>query len=313
MSEEIHEQVFQVGMPALLNLNNIRGSIVILPQDPSLQERTILVRGVKDLESGDGEYTTIEMAQREDGQVVVETRYIGQDKLGFLQIKHKPCLITYTVQVPKNCSIRVESVSGSIEIEKLEGEFNISSVSGAIALIDLSGEIRCQSVSGQIRAERLNGPTNCENVSGNIQLLQSQIPALEAKTVSGEILVDIAGQAEPYSFHTVSGDLTLILAEEQGISIQMQSLSGKLHIHHPDGIASQKAPHDLAVQGGGLPIGFDTISGDLHLTTPELHQKDATGNQEVGATAQHNVLESVARGEMTAEEGLHALKSSSAE
>jgi hypothetical protein len=311
MTEEIHEQVFQVGKPATLKLNNIRGSIVILPQDPTLQERAILVKGIIDLDSGDGEHTTIEMAQESDGRVVVRTRYVGQEKLGFLQVKHKPCLINYTVQIPNNCSIAVESVSSSIEVEQLEGEFKINSVSGNLTVNDLSGMISCQSVSGQIRGEHLNGPTNCENVSGNIRLVQSEIPALEAKTVSGEILVNTVGQAEPYQFHTISGNLTLIISEDQGISIHMQSLNGKLHIHHTDGIAIQKPPHDLAVQGGGPLIRFDTISGNLHLTTSELHQSESTGEHEDGTTNQHEVLESVARGEMTAEEGLHALNGSS--
>lgn len=311
MSEEIYEQAFQVGAPARLDLYNIRGSIVILSQDPTLQEKAILVKGVKDLESGDGEHTTIEMNQTGDGQVVVRTRFTGQELPGFLQIKHKPCIINYTVHMPKNCSIKVESISGPIEIEKLEGEFKISSVSGALALKDLSGQIQFNSVSGDIKAERLTGRIKTENVSGDIQLLQSDVPALEAKTVSGSILVDTIGQNEPYRFHTISGDLTLLLAEDQGVSIQMQSLSGKLQMHHPDGIASQKAPHDLAIQGGGAQVQFETVSGDLHLTTPGLHQAEITGEYEDASSNQHDVLESVARGEMTAEEGLNALKGGS--
>ncbi len=310
MSEEIIEQIFQAGASAALKLNNIRGSIVILPHDPSLQENAIHAKAIKDIESGDSEHTTIEMIQREDGQVVVRTQFAEQDLQGFLQIKRKPCLVDYTVQMPKNCSISIETVSGSIEIEKLDGDFAISSVSGAIALRELSGRAKCYSVSGQIRGEGLKCRIQCENVSGNIHLVQSEIPTLEAKTVSGEILVGTVGQAEPYLFHTISGDLTLILTEAQGISILMQSLSGKLHMHHPDGVSSQKAPQDLAVQGGGPQIRFDTVSGDLHLTTPELHRAQAAGDQEDIPNHQHDVLESVARGELTAEEGLTALKGS---
>lgn len=313
MSEEIFEQLFQVGVPARLDLNNIRGSILIQPQDPTIEARAIRVKGVKDLESGDGELTTIEMNQQEDGRVIVQTRFANQGIPGFPQIKHKPCIIDYTVQVPQDCVLRVEAVSSSIEIENLKGEFKISSVSGALDLLDLSGKIRAESVSGNLNAEGLNGRTDLENVSGNTHLIQSQIPALKIKTVSGNILVQTTGQSEPYHFHTISGDLTLILAKEQGVSIHMQSLSGKLLIHHPDGVASQRAPKDLAVQDGGPPVQFDTISGDLHLTTPEVYQAEATVNPEDSSTNQHAVLESVAQGKLTAEEGLQALKDSSSE
>ncbi len=74
MSEEIHEQIFQVGEPASLDLSNIRGSVQIIPQDSTQEARTIAVKAVKDLDSGDNELTEIEMVQREDGQVVVKTR-----------------------------------------------------------------------------------------------------------------------------------------------------------------------------------------------------------------------------------------------
>lgn len=310
MSEEVQEQIFQVGAPARLILNNIRGSIVIRPQGPDSQENAILVKAVKDLESGDGEQTTIEMKQEEDGLVTVRTLFAGQGLRGFQKIAQKPCLIDYTIQLPTNCSIKVETISSSIDIEKLEGEFEINSVSGAAVFQDLSGWISCQCVSGQIRGERLNGKILCENVSGDILLTQSQIPALEAKTVSGEIVVDASGQADAYRFHTISGGLTLILAAGQGISVHMQSLSGKLYMHHADGVASQKAPHDLAVQGGGPQIRFNTVSGDLHLTTPDLYEAETVGEQDEKAPNQHDVLESVARGEMSAEEGLNALKGS---
>jgi len=308
MAEELHEQVFEVSLPARLDLDNIRGSIVIRPQDSAASVNTLIVKAVKDLDSGDGERTTIEMSQREDGQVVVRTRYASQEPPGFQQIKRKPCIVNYSIQIPKECSLKVEAVSSSIDIEKLAGEFTLKTVSGSVDVRELSGEIKVESISGKISAEGLSGRLNCENVSGSVKLEKSEISALEARTVSGEILAQITGQAGPYHFHTISGDLTLILSEDQGASINLQSLSGKLHLHHPDGTASQKGSRDLALQGGGPRIRFDTVSGDMHLTTPELYQAELTASQEESATNQHEVLASVASGEMTAEEGLQALK-----
>jgi len=263
---------------------------------------------VKDLESGDSELTTIEMTQSDDGSVMVRTRFASQEISGIQQIKHRPCRINYIVQVPRDCRLKIETISSTIELGNLEGEFEIGSVSGDVALQDLAGDIRVQSVSGQVRAEGINGLMNCENVSGNVDLIDSQIPGLKVKTVSGEILVQSVGQKDIYRFQTVSGDLTLILSESQGISIHMRSLSGKLHMHHPDGVASQPAPKELTVQGGGPRVDFETISGDLHLTTLELHQAEETAGSEDSPARQHDVLASVARGELTAEEGLQALK-----
>lgn len=310
MSEENYEQVFQVGEPAALDLYNLRGTVQAVPMDSTADTRAIIVKAVKDLDSGDGELTQIEMEQREDGSVVIKTRFAGQDFPGFQQLKRRPCKIHYTVQVPKNCRVKIETVSSSIELEKLEGEFEIGSVSGDLRLRNLLGVLNARSVSGKLIGEALNGQADCENVSGDIRLTHSHIPALKAKTVSGEITIEAAGQTETYNFHTISGDLTLILAEDQGVSIHMQSLSGKLNLHHPEGTTRQAAPKDLSVQGGGPKVRFETISGDLHLTTPEIHEAEAAEPQDPGAN-QHDVLASVARGELSAEEGLQALKGSS--
>ncbi len=141
MSEEHYQQVFQVGEPARLDLNNIRGSVQVLPLDSAVDDRAIIVKAVKDLTSGDGELTQVEMDQQEDGSVIIKTRFAGQDFPGFQQLKHRPCKIHYTVQVPKNCLVKVEAVSSTIELEKLEGTFEIGSVSGDLILRDLIGTI----------------------------------------------------------------------------------------------------------------------------------------------------------------------------
>ncbi len=213
------------------------------------------------------------------------------------------------MQVPQNSRLGIETVSSSIELRNLDGEFEVRSVSGNIDLRDLDGDLKAQSVSGQIRGTSLKGRLNCENVSGDIYLTESEIPALKAKAVSGEIIVQAKGQTDGYNFHSVSGDLTLVLAEDQGVSVKMQSLSGKMHMHHAEGVSSQPAPKDLSVQGGGPKVRFETISGDLHLTTlDQFHgETDGAFNSEPN---QHDVLASVARGELSAEEGLQALKGS---
>jgi len=306
MSEEMFEQYFQVGEPASLDLSNIRGSVRVSPQSPDVAGRTIIVKAIKDVESGDGELTEIEMMQKENSAVVIKTHFDGLAFPGFLKLKHLPCKVYYTVQVPSNCQVKVETVSSSIELVDLDGEFEVDSVSGDLDLQRLNGKLKAQSVSGPIRGDGLDGSMKFENVSGDIDLKRSQFPALNAKTVSGEIVVQASGQVDPYHFHTISGDLSLILSEEQGVSIQMHSMSGKLHMHHSEGIATQRAPRELSVQGGGPKVSFETISGDLHLTTPELAASDA----ESPSPHQRDVLESIARGELTAEEGLQALKSS---
>lgn len=310
MSQEITERSFTVPAPARLKLNNIRGSVDIQPGEDSL----LAVTAVKHLDSGDAERTVVEMSQAEGGSVSVTTRF--SDKAWMLFNWSKPCKVDYTVRMPRRCSLKVDCVSSSASIRGLEGDFKFSMVSGPLTIQELNGELQASTVSGEISGERLSGPARLKTVSGAIRLRESDMPSANGSTVSGAIWLQTPLGSGPYHFDTVSGNVELVVPPQTGCVVQWKSLSGRFETHlHLDSSQRVNGSRRAEVHGGGPEIHFSSVSGDLLLNPsgdlveqPVERTPEKQPAKPLSAEYRREVLERVARGEISAEEGLNALK-----
>jgi DUF4097 and DUF4098 domain-containing protein YvlB len=193
--------------------------------------------------------------------VVVKTHFRKDGWLSFGE--RRPCRVDYTVQVPRECSVRVKCVSSSALVQGLEGRFQIKTVSGRMVLKDLSGKVKATSVSGDVFGERISGPTEFESVSGDVFLTESHLPIIRGSSVSGDLLLETALGEGPYRLKTVSGDARLVLPPEAGCTVGFSSMSGSLKTSLP-GVRSERHRHWRAeLQGGGPEVSFSSMSGDL--------------------------------------------------
>jgi DUF4097 and DUF4098 domain-containing protein YvlB len=257
MLPETIEREFSVVTPVRLRVKNIRGSVDVRPGDNGVATIT----AVKHLDTGNPDWTEIDIRQEEDGSLIVETIFKG-----FWQLcgRREPCKVDYVVRVPRACFLKVGCVSSKTLVQGLEGEFYIKTVSGRVALSDLSGTIKVTSVSGKIIGERLDGPTDFESVSGKVHLIESNLPIATGSSVSGDLLLQTPLGEGPYGFKTVSGDVKLLLPPETGCTIGFSSMSGRLKTSLPT-TRSQRWNHKryAELQGGGPPVRFRSVSGDF--------------------------------------------------
>lgn len=249
------ERTFSISAPARLHLTNIRGSVNV--QAGPVDE--INVTAVIMPESGSFEHTRVLIEQTADGEVRAETRC--EDGFSILKI-HEPCKVDYTVRVPADCQLTLNGVSSRIEAAGMRGEIQVETVSGKIELSTCTGELRLQSVSGKIRGERLSGPLTLETVSGEAWLESCSFPSLQARTVSGDLHLETPLSNAVYRFHSVSGDVLLVVPEVYPHRVRLKSLSGKL----VDEMQNQRLPAASASSDQGADIVFDSVSGDLRLS-----------------------------------------------
>jgi hypothetical protein len=270
------ERRFMVTGPAQLSLSNISGSVDIQPGD----EGVIVVVAEKDPHSGDMERTRIEMEQLADGSVSVKTdvgesfwRWFGQHL----------CDVDYTVRVPRDCSVRLKSVSSRASVKGLNGRFEINSVSGDLNVEDLHGALRLNAVSGAVQGERLSGPADIETVSGDMTLTACQFESLKMNTVSGQLRVETPLGNGPYRFHSISGDVQLAVPADTRCTVQATSLSGRVHAELPV-TRSEKSGQQwrVDVQGGGMELRIDSVSGGMSLVQSDAYPGALTQRQ-VGA------------------------------
>jgi DUF4097 and DUF4098 domain-containing protein YvlB len=331
MSSESLEQTFNVVSPARLKLSNIRGSVDILPGEPGI----LTVTATKSSEYGDVSRTKIAMSQSPDGLVTVETRY--QDAWwGFFSFS-KPCKVDYQVHIPPTCEVDASCVSSSLAVSGLDGKFKLSTVSGEMRLENLSGEIKLSGVSGETGGSGLAGVLHLNTVSGEVRLVNSALTSSDLTTVSGEIRLQTTLTEGPYRFHSVSGSVWLSVPADTRCSLELQSISGGVHVNLP--VTRQKIGgrhYSYEVQGGGVRVTANSVSGGLYVESSSGSSQgsiptDTVEDDELSFTElpplppqppvpplpaqppepvldRAAVLDRIERGEMSVEEGLKALE-----
>lgn len=151
------------------------------------------------------------------------------------------------VRVPANSSVSASLVSSDLRISAVRGALELRSVSGNISG-EGGGDVRANNVSGDIRftanaAKRIEAKA----ISGSIVLTGSSAD-IEATTVSGDAHLTL-GTVSRARFKTVSGDFSARLAAATDAQIDVESVSGDIHLE----FASEPAA-DYEVQ---------TLSGDI--------------------------------------------------
>ncbi len=279
MSESF-EKTFTVSSPARLNLSNIRGSVEIRPGP----EGVIHVIAAKQTGWGDPKSTEIEMTQEADGSGKVATHY-PEAWWGWI-IGSFPCSVDYTVEAPRNCSLKVNGVSNSAKAAGFEGEFDFHSVSGEMTLRDLkgpmkistvsgklelealAGEMRLHTVSGRIAGRRLEGRLHLDTVSGRVGLEESNLISAEAGTVSGGMDFQTPLGEGPYRFNSVSGDVQLLVPAETRCSAELHAVSGGINTRLPATSTSRRNGAQMVeIQGGGVKVYAHSVSGNLSLVS----------------------------------------------
>jgi DUF4097 and DUF4098 domain-containing protein YvlB len=277
---EIMEKNFTVPSPARLDLSNIRGSVEIHPGD----EAVIRIQITKDANSGDAKGTEVELSQAADSTVKVATRF-PEGAWRWL-FGSGPCKVNYVIQATRKCFLKINGVSSELLAEGFEGEFSFHSVSGEMALRSLTGPVKVNTVSGKVELAELTGDLHLttisgkvsgrgirghlhlNTVSGQVALDESSLSSVDATTVSGRMEYQTAFSTGPYHFSSVSGDVELLVPPETRCSAELHAISGKLFTKLPaTSIAQQNGNQTAEIQGGGVKVHLQSVSGNLSLVS----------------------------------------------
>lgn len=324
MSEETIQKTFTVpaGSLARLEVSNIRGSVEVLPGEAGV----IDITAVKESSSGDLDQTEVLLSQAEDGSVKAEVK--NKEGWGFWSSR-KPCKVNFTIRVPSQCAVKAKGVSNSLNVHQLEGNFDFSSVSGEISLNELSGPLKLDTVSGDVAADAIRSNLEYHTVSGDLHMINSQVPAITGNTVSGDLSLQTALADGPYAIHSVSGNVRLVVPAETHCTAEVHSISGRVHTSFPQTSSRRSNGKQVVeVQGGGVNIRLNSVSGDLWIGTAEGEAPaaaPAAAPTAVPAAAadpaaaapvppsqpakpsRKEILDRIERGEISVEEGLKLL------
>lgn len=121
----------------------------------------------------------------------------------------------------------VRTVSGDVELERVDGDLSVQTVSGDARVRGIAGSVDAKSVSGDIRLEALtSGDARFSSVSGDIEIgiAAGSLLDVDAGSTSGDLASEVPLASEPPSGEdgaaptvvlrgrTVSGDVRVFRA-----------------------------------------------------------------------------------------------------
>jgi len=129
---------------------------------------------------------------------------------------------------PEDVLVRVGVVSASVVARGFGDRVDVQTVSGAVVLDDLGGPVRVKTVSGDTEARALRDTLSVNTVSGDVTLVDGRCAEVDAKTVSGDVILDLRIDPEgSYAVKTLSGDVALRVDADQP-RVQVRTMSGKV-------------------------------------------------------------------------------------
>jgi DUF4097 and DUF4098 domain-containing protein YvlB len=193
--------------------------------------------------------------------------------------------------VPEGVSLRLATVFGEVRVENTAGKVEVRTVSGNVALENLRGETHAEGISGEMRAAHISGSLHlsgksgdlsAENlsrggtltaVSGDVRVKNVEGGRLEARSVSGDVSVENAGQSAPIDItvESVSGDTKLTQARG---NIALKAVSGDVTAEHLEAITlqGQTVSGDVTIKLDSAFVGTlttNTVSGDVTIQLPD--------------------------------------------
>ena len=291
-----------------LTLSNISGEIAVTGVDGNDLTIRATKRVVGRGNAGEEALDRVEIEIEERGnRVAVEPRYRRRSllqSLGNLFGGRTSVAVDYTVTVPRGAGVAVESISGDVTLEGVDGETRIEvvsgdvrlaslarlveveAVSGALQLADVSSEdaLSAETVSGRLDMDRVRAPRlEVASVSGAVALHAVESRRVEVETVSGSVTFDgTFADDGRYEFESHSGDIHLSVPHGSGFEIEAESFSGELRSGVPIRIGAGDRAGEVTVfergsrsirgiaAGGGPRVELSTFSGDMSISADAI-------------------------------------------
>jgi len=175
---------------------------------------------------------------------------------------------TVAIVAPPSARVQVSTVSAPAVISGFEGGTDVNTVSGEITLSRLSGELDVKTVSGDIAAKGIAAGIKLKSVSGDIAVVDGSCRWVDAKAVSGDVLLDLDLDPQgTYDVTTVSGTVSLRTTAEPDLAVDATSVSGHLVSDFGLGWDSRPGRKNVSetIGSGGARLWVKTVSGDLRV------------------------------------------------
>jgi DUF4097 and DUF4098 domain-containing protein YvlB len=174
-------------------------------------------------------------------------------------------------ELPPGSSVEVQTASGDIVVQDVNGRVRLRSTSGEVH-VRRATDVEVRTISGDLALDEITGEARLRTVSGDARITQDGAGRLEYGTTSGDL--DWTGACGAHcrlEARTTSGDIVLHLAPSSSFDLRYLSHSGELcdqvGVKIADAMPNRHGggmTHATLGSGEGV-IECQTFSGDLQL------------------------------------------------
>jgi DUF4097 and DUF4098 domain-containing protein YvlB len=285
---EPFSRTVRLGRNGTLDLQNVSGDIAVTGAggDDVRLEATKRVRHPNESEARSILSAISIQVQERSGRVEVRTDYPRR--------RTWSGGVDFTVAVPRDASVTLRSVSGTVRVTNVNGEIRAESVSGDIVTssarrirvaktvsgnLEISDaeadELVAGSVSGDVTINKLKGTGfDAQTVSGDLRLTDVDVDHASLRSVSGEIVYSGRLQRNGrYQFQSHSGTIRVTPDDTRGFAIEATTFSGDVRSDYPltlqsvPGNGLQPGRRSRSVRGAfgdaGATLSLQSFSGDI--------------------------------------------------
>ena len=131
-------------------------------------QNRIEVKATVNLNDGEGNEHFSLKTSESNGEVKVYSDFGNYFKRKRNWNKNNTTEINYVVYVPRNATLKVKSISGSLEADSYTGNLTTDLVSGNITIKKYQGEMQLKTVSGDVDVAISKARVNAKTVTGTI-------------------------------------------------------------------------------------------------------------------------------------------------
>ncbi|NND84567.1 MAG: DUF4097 family beta strand repeat protein [Acidimicrobiia bacterium] len=155
-------------------------------------------------------------------------------------------------------SLRFKTGAGDAKITSVRGDVDAKSASGDLHAHAVMGSLKASLASGDVNLHSVDGSVDVNTASGDLHVMHVH-GDVNVKSASGDLVID-RWDGTGFAGKTVAGDVRLGVPKGTRADMNVRSLSGDIHM--PSSGSSDVPEEDRVMRR----IGFNSVSGDLHLT-----------------------------------------------
>lgn len=214
-------QMVDAAPNGLVDISNIAGSVTVSGWSRNNVEVTGSIgRDVKEL-----------IVERDGNTVTIKVRVPSRGGRSIASRLH--------INVPRNSSLDVGTVSANIDVTEISGEQELRTVSGDVNTEYTGADMKVESVSGdiEISGNSVDGEIEVRTVSGDLTLFRVG-GILDVHTVSGDIIVD-EGDFSRADLSSVTGDMVFQAALHGGGRLNIDAVNSNINVDFPGDVSAR--------------------------------------------------------------------------